>query len=584
MTTRNVISFTVSIITLIALLIPQQLSTSTPGSPGSSFIPFTEHIIDIDFDSAHSVFAIDIDGDEDVDFLGAALGDSEIAWWKNDGNLNFTKHIVDTEFSGAHDVYALDVDGDLDIDILGSGRQANAIAWWENDGNENFTKHLISTTFTFAHSVYALDVDSDGDIDVLGAAMEDDDISWWENDSNESFTEHIIDSYFSGAQHVSAEDMDGDGDIDVLGAAEFAGDIAWWENDGNEDFTKHVIDGDFNGAQSANPVDLDEDGDMDVLAAAAGADEFAWWENDGAMNFTKHSIMVGINSARTIYAADMDHDTDLDILGAAYASNTIAWFENDGNEIFDLHTITSDFGWAMEAFPSDIDRDGDIDILGAGYLIDTIAWWEQGTPLEQAFFPIVIKDSGPPDAPVLYEIANPEADNIYQVSWGIVAKTTGYSLEEDDNPGFSSPTTVYEGTGITTTQSVNVEGTYYYRVKASNDWGDSSWSNVISVVVTVVSQVVPEPGTWNCSTASATVRFSVAADSTSASNGYISISCGSKSIAGPVPIEGSSFVLAHTDGYTFISATFDAEDHASGSYGIRVSSSCWALGTMTCTP
>ena len=42
------------------------------------------------------------------------------------------KHTVDDNFGEASDVTMADVDGDGDLDILGAGWTANEIAWWEN--------------------------------------------------------------------------------------------------------------------------------------------------------------------------------------------------------------------------------------------------------------------------------------------------------------------------------------------------------------------------------------------------------------------------------------------------------------------
>jgi hypothetical protein len=246
----------------------------------------------------------------------------------DDPDLSSGKHTIDTNFNGACSVYACDVDGDGDIDILGAAYVADDITWWENDGSEGFTEHTIDASFNGATSVYACDVDGDGDIDILGAAYVADDITWWENDGNESFTKHTIDTNFNGAFSVYACDVDGDGDIDILGAAAGDNKIAWWENDGNESFTKHTIDGSFDGAFSVYACDVDGDGDIDVLGTAQGDDEIAWWENDGSEGFTEHTIDTNFDGARSVYACDVDGDGDIDILGAAYVADEIAWWES----------------------------------------------------------------------------------------------------------------------------------------------------------------------------------------------------------------------------------------------------------------
>ena len=43
---------------------------------------------------------------------------------------SWTKRNIDTSFDGATAVYAIDVDGDGDIDVLGAADTANDITWW----------------------------------------------------------------------------------------------------------------------------------------------------------------------------------------------------------------------------------------------------------------------------------------------------------------------------------------------------------------------------------------------------------------------------------------------------------------------
>jgi hypothetical protein len=128
-------------------------------------------------------------------------------------------------------------------------------------------------------------------------------------------------------------------------------------------------------------------------------------------------------------------------------------------------------------------------------------------------------------------------------------------------------------------------GTYHYRVKASNGFGDSSWSNVRFVEVTHIPGILPQSGVWDCwSGPGITVRFTVSGDSASASNGYISIGCGFLTIPGPEPIVNSSFDLLDPGGDGHISVTFDSETSGSGGFSIFKSDSCWAAGTMHCSP
>ncbi|MCB0214842.1 MAG: VCBS repeat-containing protein, partial [Anaerolineae bacterium] len=123
----------------------------------------------------------DVDGDGDLDILGAADVADDITWWENDGSQNFTEHTIDGGFDGANDIAAADVDGDGDMDVLGTGEYIDGITWWENDGSQNFSEHTITEAFDRVQALYTADVDGDGDLDVLGAAFNDDEIAVWYN-------------------------------------------------------------------------------------------------------------------------------------------------------------------------------------------------------------------------------------------------------------------------------------------------------------------------------------------------------------------------------------------------------------------
>ena len=336
-------------------------------------IEFTEHTISDDFDGAHSVYAIDVDSDGDIDVLGASMYGSGIIWWENDGNQDFTEHIIEEDFNQGESVYAIDLDGDDDIDVLGAAFGPARITWWENDGDENFTEHIIYDGGN-PTCVYAADIDGDDDIDILSTTPA---IGWWENDGDENFRRRVIDR-FDGGRSVYSIDVDSDGDIDVLGAAFNADDITWWENDGEERFTEHTIDGNFDYAESVYAIDVDSDGDVDVLGAGY-RENITWWENDGDENFTEH-VLEGedVIGTTAVYAIDVDGDDDIDVLGSG--AGTIAWWENDGNEDFTEHTFDGDFG-VSSVYAIDVDGDGDIDVVGSASGSDEITWWESDLDL-----------------------------------------------------------------------------------------------------------------------------------------------------------------------------------------------------------
>jgi len=101
-----------------------------------------------------------------------------------------------------------------------------------------------------------------------------------------------------------------------------------------------------------------------------------------------------------------------------------------------------------------------------------------------------------PAAPVLDAIGNEDGNGNYTVSWSSSEGADTYTLQEDDNADFSSPTTAYAGASTSTAVSGRDVGTYYYRVQASNARASSDWSNLESVDVTVPLPDCPQAGNW----------------------------------------------------------------------------------------
>jgi len=86
-----------------------------------------------------------------------------------------------------------------------------------------------------------------------------------------------------------------------------------------------------------------------------------------------------------------------------------------------------------------------------------------------------------PDTPVLNAISNPDIDGNYTVSWNAAYLAITYTLQEDDNTSFSSPTIRYTGPMTSWNANDQAAGVYYYQVKANNGRWSSDWSNVESV-------------------------------------------------------------------------------------------------------
>jgi len=252
---------------------------------------WTEHIVDGAFNYAASVFAEDVNGDGFMDVLGAAMLAFDITWWENtDGTGTvWTEHTIDPSFSAAYCVHAADINGDNFVDVIGAAiGSLDHVSWWQNtDGTgTSWVERSVDSEYFGAASVCTADVNGDNRMDILGAASEANDICWWENTdgSGTAWTKHTLDGDFIEAFCVKAADLNGDGSMDVLGSSVNLNDITWWENaDGSgTSWTEHKIADDFQGAISVCSADVNGDSYLDVLGAAVTEQQIAWWNLRGA--------------------------------------------------------------------------------------------------------------------------------------------------------------------------------------------------------------------------------------------------------------------------------------------------------------
>ena len=288
-------------------------------------------------DGVMSVFATDLDGDGDADVLSASWLDFRVTWYENtDGEGSFTAGTdLATRAAAAWSVFATDLDGDDDADVLSAWIDGRVI-WYENtDGEGTFSAGTeITTLADGARSVYAVDLDGDGDADVLSASEADDSVTWYENtDGLGTFSAGTdITTGADGARSVVAADLDGDGDADVLSASFTDDRVVWYENtDGEGTFSTGTdITSSADGVRVVFATDLDGDGDVDVLSASMTDDRVVWYRNtDGEGTFSAGTEIDVVAGARAVFAADLDADGDADVVaGARDLTSEISWYEN----------------------------------------------------------------------------------------------------------------------------------------------------------------------------------------------------------------------------------------------------------------
>ena len=182
------------------------------------------------------VSAVDVDGDLDLDIVTCSSGSVTLAWYENlDGLGNFgTMEVIAPAAFAINSIFAVDLDMDDDIDILTSTIADDKMAWFENlDGQGNFSTEIVITTQADGiNTVFAADLDNDDDIDALTALFEGGKIAWYENldGMGNMGAQQIITTNCLSPIDVFAADIDNDGDQDVFSASIGDNKIAWYEN------------------------------------------------------------------------------------------------------------------------------------------------------------------------------------------------------------------------------------------------------------------------------------------------------------------------------------------------------------------
>lgn len=193
--------------------------------------------------SCRSVFPADIDNDGDLDVVANSAGNVTISWFENiDGQGNFgPQHIVNEQPQPTYvsDVFCADIDGDGDLDIIGAANGENRVLWHENlDGLGAFGPQRIVTNEALScTSIFCVDLDNDGDIDVVFGSTfssneENSEVAWCENlDGSGNFgAKQVIGNTLQLTRAVYAADIDGDTDMDVFAASQNNNKVVWYEN------------------------------------------------------------------------------------------------------------------------------------------------------------------------------------------------------------------------------------------------------------------------------------------------------------------------------------------------------------------
>ncbi len=120
---------------------------------GSPVVPtFTENIVSTSATGARDVAVADLDGDGDADIISAAFSENEFAWYESDGGVSpaFVERVISVSEGGPRSVAVADMDGDSDLDVVGASYTDDEVGFFENtDGSMGIQVTAEDTPLTF---------------------------------------------------------------------------------------------------------------------------------------------------------------------------------------------------------------------------------------------------------------------------------------------------------------------------------------------------------------------------------------------------------------------------------------------------
>ncbi|MFK8014013.1 MAG: cadherin-like domain-containing protein [Gammaproteobacteria bacterium] len=339
--------------------------------------PTTEAIIDNAVAGASVITSVDVDGDGDLDIIGATEN-GQIYWYANDGDGGFSAatSIFNTAGYEFASIATGDLDGDGDLDFVVSNNtpdnSEDGILVFDNQfvetGTVSFTMTSMESTAFGAFDVAIADIDGDTRLDIVASFNTTGEIRAYEQNVAGVFTPSVVGA-LSGAKGIDVADLDGDGSLDIVAAG--SGAVQWFENDSttNPGFTSRVaaamtdvVDvavGDFNGV--AGP-------DIGYIRGFFST-RIGWLENDG--NATPGFIDQDLGSLGNfsvptdLIAADIDGGGSTDLVVSLSGSNSVRVYDNNGSGTFTQTSQPLSPGSPQSIAAADLDGDGDLELLYA---------------------------------------------------------------------------------------------------------------------------------------------------------------------------------------------------------------------------
>ena len=325
-------------------------------------------------DLSTDVAVKDINGDGFPDLVGV-VANSYVDWYEHDGlpNPSFSRHnLISSSYGNPTSLHVADVDGDGDLDIVGAFRSSNnTLYWFENDGaiSPSFTMHVAITDLSEINEIDSRDMDNDGDLDFV--AITDSELLLFTNDGGATpgFSKTVLKTLVGyGNQFRSLLIFDNDFGYRMnIITGQTADTIAIHKNlgGGSFDIDHTLVSTSAEIVSDLAAADVGYGSRPDIISSSSSfnSSKIAWYNSAGSYSETQISSLT--NRPESIFAGDFDGDGDVDIITNSRLNGQLIMYESNGasTSYFTERIISTNETGGYDMTAADLDGDGDLDII-----------------------------------------------------------------------------------------------------------------------------------------------------------------------------------------------------------------------------
>jgi hypothetical protein len=436
-------------------------------------IPFAPAVNYATGNYPQSVFSADLDGDGDLD-LATANQVLTVSILENNGNGAFPTKLDYGAGDGPTSVFCADLDGDADLDLAVANYNSNNVSILKNNGDGTFQSPVNYGAGVGPWSVFCADLDGDGDLDLAVANYNSNNVSILKNNGDGTFQTKVDYGAGGGPTSVFCADLDGDADLDLAVANYNSNNVSILKNNGDGTYQSAVSYEAGGGPHSVFCADLDGDTDLDLAVANWFFSNISTLKNNGDGTFqTKVDYATGPLPA-SVFCADLDGDTHLDLAVANVASDNVSILKNNGDGTFQTKVDYGAGDDPYSAFCADLDGDGDLDLAVANYQSDNVSVLKNLTQVPANQPPKPFSLISPTDQDTIFGSIMFRWQTPYDPNFGDQIR---YDLYVSTDPAFNpGATTIYDSLTIPRLTCPLDTNTYYWKVRAYDNWGAERWS------------------------------------------------------------------------------------------------------------